>query len=410
MSKIRTAAAMGAAAALIAALAGCSSGGSDSKTVTIWYRPNSLPAASIKGVQKQFPDVTIKLVKTPDVDTKLTSALRANSGVPDIAVANTQPLRSAQSKIVDVSKYGFASVKSDYLDWKVKAAQGDDGAQIGIPIDIGPEGFFYRVDKFKAAGLPTDPADVGKLVSTFDGYEQVAQTTKDKLGAFVCDSPDSSVYVPKTFGQGYFYYSSDGKLDPGSAVNKQGFIDATTFGQKGLCLNAQPYQSDWSAGASQGKLVGFVGPAYEATLLSSSAQNSSGQWRVTTAPGGSSSQIGSNLSVFKTNADPKVTTKIAIWLTNATNQASGYQTDRLFPSTPASYSMAAMKEPESYFGGQVTAQVFAGIAKDAPTVTTGPASITTQTVFNNAMIDAVKNKTNPSDAFAKALSAAPTAQ
>jgi cellobiose transport system substrate-binding protein len=301
-------------------------------------------------------------------------------------------------------------VKSDYLDWKVKAAQGDGGTQIGIPIDIGPEGFFYRVDKFQAAGLPTDPDAVGKLVSTFDGYEQVAQTTKDKLGAFVCDSPDSSVYVPKTFGQGYFYYDKSGKLDPGSDVNKKAFVESTEFGQKGLCLNGQPYQQDWSAGATQGKLVGFVGPAYEATLLSSAATNSSGQWRVTTAPGGASSQIGSNLSVFKTDSDPKLTTKIAIWLTNAKNQASGYKTDRLFPSTPASYTMPDMQEPEPFFGGQVTAQFFAEVAQKAPTVYTGPDSITTQTVFNNAMIDAVTNKTDPEAAVQKALAAAPKAK
>ncbi|MCU1527583.1 MAG: extracellular solute-binding protein family 1 [Frondihabitans sp.] len=390
------------AGALIASLAGCAGAKSSDNAITIWYRPGSLPTASIDGVKAAFPKAKITLLKTPDVDTKLASALRSNSGIPDIAVATTATFSGAQDKFVNVDDYGFKKISNEYLSWKVKAGQTKDGKQIAIPIDIGPEGFFYRADVFKAAGLPTDPAAVGKLISTWDGYRSVAEKIKTESSGFVCDAADASVYTPSIFQKGYFYYTNAGKFEPESSVNKEAFLRAASFGQDGLCLNAEPYSQDWSAGIAQNKLVGWVGPAYESVLMTTSGGTSAGKWKVTTAPGGASSQIGSNLSVFKASANPKLATQIAEWLTNPSNMAKGYAKDTLFPSTPSSYTMTEMTQPDSFFGGQVTSTVLAGVAKEAPTVYVGSNSNVAQSDFNAALTNIVKTKASPDAAYAAA--------
>ncbi|UFS58731.1 ABC transporter substrate-binding protein [Subtercola endophyticus] len=398
----------GALLVTLAACSGSSGGSSSSNDIEIWYRPGSLPTASINGVQAQFPQANIKLVKTPDVDTKLQSALRTNSGIPDIAVANIFVLASASDKFANVDDYGFKDVADQYLGWKVTAAQDSTGRQIGIPIDIGPEGFFYRADKFAAAGLPTDPAQVSALVSTWDGYEATAKKLTDATGSFACDSAGASIYTPAVFAQGYYYYV-DKQPAPADPINKDAFTKAIAAGENGLCLNAEPYSTDWSAGIAQGTMAGFVGPAYEAALIPPAGGDGSGQWRVANAPGGPSAQQGSNISVFKASKNPTLATQIAEWMTNPTNQAAGYSADGLFPSTPSSYTMSQMQTPDPFYGGQVTSTLFASVAQAAPTVFQGPSSTVMQSAFSTALTDGITNKQSADDAFAAGLAKA-TAQ
>jgi len=398
--------AISAVAALGAGLlAGCSSGGSGSgsDTISIWYRPGSLPTAAINGVKKEFPDAKISLLKTPDVDTKLAAALRTGQNIPSIAVTNVFTFSNALDKFVDVNKYGFKKDADQYLPWKVKTLQSKSGQQVAIPIDIGPIGFYYRSDVFQAAGLPTDPADVGKLVSTWDSYRQTAEKIKASSGGFICDAADASLYRAQRFQQGYYYYTDAGKVDAGTALSKSTFTDSIQFAEDGLCLNAEPYATDWNAGVAQNKLVGWVGPAYQAGLMKTAAPNESGKWRVATPPGGPASTTGSSLSVLKATPDAALATKIAEWLTNPTNMAAGYAQDSLFPSTPDSFTSPAMAKPDEYFGGQVTTDVLGPIAKQTPYIFIGPSSTNIEAAFSNAITNAVAKKTNPEAAWSKVL-------
>jgi cellobiose transport system substrate-binding protein len=408
--------ALGAVAASVALLstAACGSSNSSSSrskpTITIWYASGSLPTAALNGVQKQFPQAKIDLVKTADVATKLTSALRANSGVPSLAVINNvTQFSSVTDKFVDVNKYGFKDVASDYLSWRVDGLQ-VDGAQIGIPIDVQPQVFFYRADAFQKAGLATDPEAVGKLVSTWDGYMNTAKTVTQKTGKVICDQAYTSVYLPKMYSQGYDYYVN-GTYTPDAAVNKDAFTSAYAWGQQKLCM-ADPSQylttSGWNAAIAQGDLVGFEAPFYAAQLLKGAAGKSAGQWRIASQPAGAaSSQAGSSLSVFKATPDAELATKIAEWLTNADNGAQGYATDSLLPSTPGSYTMDAMQKPDDFFGGEVTGPILGDVAKASPALPVGPNSTTAQTGFSTAMIYGLAGGTAPDAAFADGLKRAP---
>ncbi len=51
--------------------------------------------------------------------------------------------------------------------------------QLGLGTDIGPLAICYRTDLFKAAGLPTDPAEVSALwANGWDGYIAAGQQYK----------------------------------------------------------------------------------------------------------------------------------------------------------------------------------------------------------------------------------------
>ncbi|MFC7616171.1 hypothetical protein ACFQV2_24575 [Actinokineospora soli] len=81
--------------------------GGGSKEITVLYRPGSLSDSAVSGAQRAFPDAKITFVKTADVDTKLTAALRTGQGLPSVVTADPIRYASAAGKFTDVAKSGF---------------------------------------------------------------------------------------------------------------------------------------------------------------------------------------------------------------------------------------------------------------------------------------------------------------
>jgi len=392
-----------------AALTGCSSGDAggtgDPGKLTVWYRPGSLPAASIDGVKAQFPDVKFDLVETPDLDKKLAAALRSGTDVPDIMVADVLQYGSVEDKFLDVSEHGFSDVADDYLDWKVASGQSATGRQIGIPIDIGPYGYYYKPADFEAAGLPSEPDAVGEAVATWDGYENVLSELA-KTGHRGCDHA-SNVYYYTMYATGTSFYEGEGAdatFDPESAENKEAFDRAMQFQEDGYCTNTNWWGPEWNSAASQGDLVGFLAPPWIGGALMDAAPDQSGQWRIATkTPGGAASENGSTLMISAATADPDLATDVAIWMTDAENQAQGFAKDGLFPSAVAAFDMPAMKEPSEFYGDQVTAQVLGELALAAPTFNRGPNTIPATNIFRQTITDSVENGASADEAYKSAL-------
>ncbi len=378
--------------------------------ITIWYRPGSIPTSSVDGVKKAFPNVTFHLLQSANVDTKVTAALRAGTGLPDITTGDPVTYAEVASKFVDLGQNGFTStVAKGYVAWKVKLGQTPSGEQIGVPIDIGPEAFYYNTVAFKAAGLPTDPSAVGKLVSTWDGYKKVAEAVK-ATGKFACDDPSYLFKYLTWSHSALFYKQSGGSLiyDPVSSVAKDAFMKSMDFETSGLCANVQPYTTDWASSVSQGQTVAFINPPWVgAGLLSTTAPKQSGQWSVATAtPDGYGAEDGSELVVPKTSANPKLATLIAIWLTNAANMSSGFTHNGLFPSTIASYSSAALTTGQPYFGGQKVGSLLGSFAEKVPTLPKGVNTNGIDTVYQNEIVNAETSKVSAAAAYKAALAKA----
>jgi cellobiose transport system substrate-binding protein len=106
-------------------------------------------------------------------------------------------------------------LKGRWLDWKEAAATDAASNLIGYGTDIGPQGVCYRSDLFAAAGLPTDRAEVAKLLDgDWDNYFDIgAQYTAatggvlrlrqlgappghDQPGRAAYEDPDGSIMTP----------------------------------------------------------------------------------------------------------------------------------------------------------------------------------------------------------------------
>ena len=67
-------------------------------------------------------------------------------------------------------------MKNDFVEYKWNLATSVDGKKmVGLVWDIGPASLFYRRDVFKSAGLPSDPLEVEKQLSTWAGVLDAAK-------------------------------------------------------------------------------------------------------------------------------------------------------------------------------------------------------------------------------------------
>src|SRR5579859_2512300 len=169
----RTAAIGAAGLALAAGAAACSSGGSSTSsggggatsggattiaqalqqpaTLTFWaWAPQSKDI--VAAFEKQYPKVKVNLVNAGTATTeytKLENAIKAGSGVPDVAQIEyyALPQFALPGSLADLSQLGLGSVQS-----QVAAAVWDSvdigGKLVGLPQDTGPMALFYNQKVF----------------------------------------------------------------------------------------------------------------------------------------------------------------------------------------------------------------------------------------------------------------------
>ncbi|MDX2939475.1 ABC transporter substrate-binding protein [Streptomyces ipomoeae] len=383
-------------------LSACSSSGGTGSAdgLTLWYRPGSVPTSAIEGVQKQFPDVKLKLVKVPDLETKLKLALQTGTGAPDIAVIGNDisSYASIETKFADLKSLGADPAK-DYVTWKWANGTTPNGRVIGFPIDTGPQGLFYRTDLFAKAGLPTDPEKVSALVSTWDGYRTLAEKAS-KAGFKACDDA-SQVYNLHLQQKGQGYFTSSNKYIGDNALSREAFDYSAKLLTDGLCTKTTAYTTDWSSAVAQNKLGAFVGPVYEGPLISS-AGSPSGVWRVAQPPGGAGSSGGSFLSILSSAKDKKNAFAVVKWMMNAANQTSGYLKDGLFPSSLGALDDAKLTAAQPYYGGQKVGAVFAEVVKDSPTLYVAPQNSFAESTIQGGLISVRDGKASAASAWKKA--------
>ncbi|WP_075892004.1 extracellular solute-binding protein [Actinomyces provencensis] len=235
------------------ALAGCSSGGSQSgesgdasaKTITIAYQKTASfhqlddLLQSVKPTfEAAHEGVTVKLqpieAEQDQYFTKLALMNGSKSTAPDIIYEDT-------FQVMSDAAAGYLAPIDDYLadwsDWSQfedaakKAGLGVDGKTYGVSMGTDTRGIYYNKDLFEKAGLPTDWQP-----KTWDDILSAARTIKEKLP----DVTPLNIYAGKANGEGttmqgfeMLLYGTDSTLYNESTqkwvTGSQGFKDALDF-------------------------------------------------------------------------------------------------------------------------------------------------------------------------------------
>jgi multiple sugar transport system substrate-binding protein len=159
--------------------AGCAAGATP---ITFWAWVPGI-ARAVTAFNSSHSDVCVTLddVGAGDPEyVKLSNALKAGSGAPDVAEVEFDELPSFEvtNSLVDLSKYGADSIKSDFVPWAwQEVSQGS--AVYAMPGDSGPVAFYYTSKLLAQYGItpPTTWAQFATDAATLHSHDPSASLT-----------------------------------------------------------------------------------------------------------------------------------------------------------------------------------------------------------------------------------------
>ena len=153
-------------------------------TITFWaWAPDMQKEVDL--FEAKYPKINVELVNTSSGTQqypKLRAALKAGKGAPDVAQVEYQYIPSFRQtgSLADLTPYGAAEAKDDFVDWIWNQVADDKGVW-AVPQDSGPLGNLYRSDIFAQAGVSAP--------ETWADYAAAAATIKEKTGSYIADLP-----------------------------------------------------------------------------------------------------------------------------------------------------------------------------------------------------------------------------
>ncbi|MFI8214847.1 ABC transporter substrate-binding protein [Streptomyces sp. NPDC085932] len=382
-----------AATALGGLAAGCAvPAGSTGRNMVLWYWSGGLSDTVVKEARARFGrDVDLKAQQIGGYyRSKLITTMAGRAHVPDIAGLKGEDMASYlpnADQFVDLRTLGAEKFKSRYLDWKWQQGVADDGSLVGFPIDVGPVVHYYQPAVFDKAGLPHEPAEVSRELDTWEKFFAAGERLKKRVpGSFLLT--DVGSVFEMSLGQGTTRFVDKDRHFIGAGEHVRACWDrAVEAKRRGLVSDIVSGTPDWNSAAERGLLPSQLNASWAAGDLKLGLPKTKGRWRVADCPGGPSNVGGSFLAITKACREPERAFEIITWILDADNQAQGFVDAGLFPSTPASYAMRKLREPDPFFGGQITMDVYGPAAEKIPVAYNSPYDI----ALGQPVRDEIKN-------------------
>ncbi|GAB2849750.1 extracellular solute-binding protein [Streptomyces deserti] len=363
----------GLAGTAATALGGLASGcavptGSTGRNMVLWYWSGGLSDTVVKNAKARFDgSVDLQAIQIGGYyRSKLITTMAGRSHVPDIAGLKGEDMASYlpnADQFIDLRTLGAEKYRSQYLAWKWDQGIADDGTMIGFPIDCGPVAHFYQYEVFRRAGLPYEPADVSKELNTWEKFFAAGERLRRRIPGTSLLSDVNAVFE-NVVNQGSRRFVDKDRNFIGDQEHVRGaWALAVEAKRRGIVSDLVSGTPDQLSAIESGKLPSQLGASWATYDLKNGVPKTKGKWRIADMPVRPSNNGGSFLSITKACREPERAFEIITWVLNAANQAQGYVDAGLFPSTPASYGLKQLREPDPFFGGQVTTDVFGPAAQ-----------------------------------------------
>jgi cellobiose transport system substrate-binding protein len=370
----------------------------DPVTISIWTFGDVIQRNLVLEYKTLHPEVSLQIKKS-DLDplngTNMVTACKAENQ-PDIVAVEVsysgywrsypkcfQDLR--EMKTTGEPSAGIAAgltandIAKNYLPWRWQQGVAFDGSVIGIPTDVGGLEVAYRVDLFKAAGLPTDRAAVSKLWPTWDKFIETGKKYMSKLSA--ADKKAKKGFIDNAgtiygaiMNQGTAkYYSNDGtekgKLiyDTNPQVKLAWNTTIKAF-NAGIDTRIGQYSSDWNIGMNKGTFATILSPAWMMDYIKAQAPDTSGKWDIADIPGGGGNQGGTQLGVPAFAKNKQAAYDFITWYLAPEQQLKVFKTYGLFPSTVKLYKdPALLNYTDPFFNNAPVGKIYSeGVSKLKP--------------------------------------------
>lgn len=298
--------------------AGCRSGATG---LTFWGWSAGYDLV-VKKFNQTHPDICVKLENagaTGDEYVKLSDALKARSGTPDVAQIEYFELPSFEitKSLVDLAPYGVGDAKADEAPaaW-AQVTRGS--AQYAMPVDLGPLGLYYNTKVFSRhkIAVPTTWSEFAAAAGTLHAADPKAAITN-----FDAVSPQDVLALMQQYGAFPFHYSGGAKLgidftgpeQTAFAELWQGMID-----KKEVTTSADFSPAQW-ANLDKGANAARISPAWGPVGMQGSIKKTIGDWRAAPMPQKQAGQNlqgnwgGSTLAVVKGSSHAKEAATFVKW-------------------------------------------------------------------------------------------------
>lgn len=384
--RLRLGAGLAIAALAAGLLAGCGSSGSDSGasgsasdvqdalskggTITVWAWEPTLKQV-VADFQTKYPKVHVKLVNAGtgnDQYTALQNAIKAGSGVPDVAQVEyyALPQFALTKSLTDLTQYGADKLDGTFTPGPWNSVHSGDGIY-GLPMDSGPMALFYNKKVFDKYGLA--------VPTTWDQYIADAQKLhKANPKAYITNDTGDAGFTTSLIWQagGQPFHTDGTKVSINLA--DEGSTKAATMWQKlvsgKLVAPVSSWSDQWYQGLGNGTIASLVIGAWMPANLESGVAAGKGDWRVAPMPqfqAGATATAengGSSLAVPAASKEKA----LAYAFLKYADVDQGVQTrvdGGAFPATTAQLQSAAFQNKTfPYFGGQQINKVLAQSAQD----------------------------------------------
>jgi cellobiose transport system substrate-binding protein len=372
--------AIAALSVLTIGLSACSSGGEKAGASSTSTDPNkkvTLTLATfnefgyedlIKEYMAAHPNVTIehkKAATSNEARDNMNTRLAAGSGLADIEAIEVDwlpELLQYPDKFVDLNS---SDVKDRWLPWKAKQATTADGKLIGYGTDIGPEAICYRSDLFGKAGLPTDRAEVAKMLgTTWDSYFEAGRAFAKKSDVPWMES-SGAIFQAMVNQVQNAYEKDDGTVIATENPEVRKLYDTVLQASTdGLSAHLAQWSDDWTGSFQRDGFATMVCPGWMLGVIEGNAANVKGWDIADTFPGGGGNWGGSFLTVPAQSKNPAEAKALAAWLTAPEQQIKAFKAKGTFPSQVAALAspeLAAVVNP--FFNNAPTGTILANRAK-----------------------------------------------
>ena len=322
-----------------------------------------------KEYMADHPNVKIEHKKAATTDESrdnLNTRLAAGSGLSDIEAVEVDwlpELMQYADRFVDLKN---DDVKGRWLEWKEASATTPDGQLIGYGTDIGPEAVCYRADLFKAAGLPSDRAEVAKLLEgDWTKYFEVGKQFVAKSDSAWYD--DSNAILQGMIGQVEAPYEDPATGEPtdlASNTTVKGLYDQILAVAPDLSAHLKQWQGDWDTAFQKDGFATMLCPAWMTGPIEERSGGVEG-WDVADVfPGGGGNWGGSFLTVPASGKNVDEAKKLAQWLTSPEVQIKAFNSAGTFPSQiEAQSSQDLLDAKNEFFNDAPVGAIFSARAK-----------------------------------------------
>mgnify|MGYP002978929805 FL=1 len=329
----------------------------------------------IKDFQKANPGITVKFNNTgtaSDTQTALSNAIAAGKGAPDVVMLEDPTVTqfAVTGDLADLSQFGADKLADDFSAGPWNKLQYNN-KPYALPIDSGPEMFFYNDAVFKKAGVD------GTKIKTWDDYYEAAKKVK-AAGSYMTNNSGSSMeYQPFTAQP----WKVDGEKITIDMTNDAGMKKYIDFQQKLIDedlidTKTANWSDDWNRELNDGTIASLTIGGWMPVNLMNGAPDQAGNWRVAQLPQWnegdetSAEDGGSALAVVGQSKQQAAAYKFVEYLTHGKGAQTMADTGT-FPSLKSILTSKSFTDPNSeankkvndYFGGQNVNQVLSEAAQ-----------------------------------------------